>query len=250
MKNLKQLVLPCYKLEMAMSVEAWYFLHGSTDGICNLTYLLSLLSKITVSEVQNTKRGLGYAVHPGQADGSMLVLAKEWGIGRKAVSRLLEDFSERGLIRVDSNPVTSIIDMVCVKSWMIAGRLIENPTYRQTIKAYEGVRIFLFNGQQLEILRRSSARKKKEKPDRRNGSGNGWLTVHESDRFQSYYRRYRNSGNRNGSNNRKRSGKHCGKCRCGCRQHTCFRGWQYTVRLTEMETATGMKRQEWQATAF
>ena len=160
---MKQLVLPCYKLEMAMSVEAWYFLHGSTDGICNLTYLLSLLSKMTVSEVQSTKRGLGYAVHPGQVDSSMLVLAKEWGIWRKAVSRLLEDFSERGLIRVDSNPVTSIIDMVCVKSWMIAGRLIENPAYRQTIKAYEGVRIFLFNGQQLETLRRSSARKKKEK---------------------------------------------------------------------------------------
>ena len=83
MKNLKQLVLPCYKLEMAMSVEAWYFLHGSTDGICNLTYLLSLLSKMTVSEVQSTKRGLGYAVHPGQVDSSMLVLAKEWGIWRK-----------------------------------------------------------------------------------------------------------------------------------------------------------------------
>lgn len=163
MKNLKQLVLPCYKLEMAMSVEAWYFLHGSTDGICNLTYLLSLLSKMAVSEVQNTKRGLGYAIHPGQVDGSMLVLAKEWGIGRKAVSRLLEDFSERGLIRVDSTPVTSIIDMVCVKSWMIAGRLIENPTYRQTVKAYEGVRIFLFNGQELETLRRSSARKKNTK---------------------------------------------------------------------------------------
>ena len=163
MKNLKQLVLPCYKLEMAMSVEAWYFLHGSTDGICNLTYLLSLLSKMTVSEVLNTKRGLGYAVHPGQVDSSMLVLAKEWDIGRKAVSRLLEDFSERGLIRVDSNPVTSIMDMVCVKSWMIAGRLIENPTYRQTVKAYEGVRIFLFNGQRLETLRRSSARKKNTK---------------------------------------------------------------------------------------
>ena len=161
MKNLKQLVLPCYKLEMAMSVEAWYFLHGSTDGICNLTYLLSLLSKMAVSEVQNTKRGLGYAVHPGQVDRSMLVLAKEWGIGRKAVSRLLEDFSERGLIRVDSNPVTSIIDMMCVRSWMIAGRLIENPTYHQTVKAYEGVRIFLFNRLRLETLRRSSPRKKK-----------------------------------------------------------------------------------------
>lgn len=172
---MKQLVLPCYKLEMAMSVEAWYFLHGSTDGVCNLTYLLSLLSKMAVSELQNTKRGLSYAIHPGQADCSMLALAKEWGIGRKVVSRLLEDFSERGLIRVDSNPVTSIIDMVCIKSWMIAGRLIENPTYSQTVKAYEGVRIFLFNGQRLETLRRSSARKKKEKPIEETAEGTDGL---------------------------------------------------------------------------
>lgn len=162
MKNLKQLVLPCYKLEIAATVEAWYFLHGSTDGVCNLTFFLSLLSRMTVSEVQNTKRGLGYALYPGQVDSSMLVLAKEWGIGRKAVSRLLEDLSERGLIRVDSNPMTTIIDMVCVRSWMIAGRLIENPTYLQATKAYEGFRLFLFNGQRLETLRRSSPRKKKQ----------------------------------------------------------------------------------------
>lgn len=164
MKNLKQLVLPCYKVEIAMGVKAWYFLHGSTDGICNLTFFLSLLSKMAVTEAQNTKRGLSYAIHPGQADCSMLALAKEWGIGRKAVYRLLEDFSERGLIKVDSNPMTSILDMVCVKSWMIAGQLIENPTYNQTVKANEGVRIFLFNGQKLETLRRSSPRKKTEKP--------------------------------------------------------------------------------------
>ena len=163
MKNLKQLVLPCYKLEMAMSVEAWYFLHGTTDGVCNLAYLLALLSKLEVKEIQKAKRGLCYSLHPGQVDSSMLVLSKEWGIGRKVVSRLLEDFSERGLIRVDSNPMTSIIDMMCVKSWMIAGQLIENPTYHQTLKAYEGVRIFLFSGQKLETLRRSSP-KKKEKP--------------------------------------------------------------------------------------
>lgn len=164
MKNLKQLVLPCFKVEMAMSVEAWYFLHGSTDGVCNLTFFLSLLSRMAVEEVQNTKRGLNYAIHSGQADSSMLVLAKEWNIGRKAVSRLLDDFSERGLIRVVSNPITSIIDMMCVKSWMIAGKIIENPTYSQTVKSYEGVRIFLFNGQKLETLRHSSERKKVEKP--------------------------------------------------------------------------------------
>ena len=44
MKNLKQLVLPCYKMEVAMNVEAWYFLHGTTISVCNLTYFLSLLS--------------------------------------------------------------------------------------------------------------------------------------------------------------------------------------------------------------
>ena len=163
MKNLKQLVLPCYKVEVAMGVEAWYFLHGTTGGVCNLTYFLSLISIMAVTETRNTKRGLSYVLHPGQADGSMLSLAKDWGIGRKAVSRLLEDFSERGLVRVVSNPMTSLIDMVCVKSWMMDGRLMENPTFHQTVKAYEGVRIYLFNGQRLETLRHSSARKKAAK---------------------------------------------------------------------------------------
>ena len=97
MKNLKQLVLPCYKMEVAMNVEAWYFLHGTTISVCNLTYFLSLLSGMAVTEVSKTKRGLGYVLHPGQVDGSMLSLAKEWNIGRKSVSRLLEDFSQRGL---------------------------------------------------------------------------------------------------------------------------------------------------------
>ena len=144
MKQQKQLKLMCYKVEIVMSTEAWYFLHGTTNGVCNLTYFLSLLSGMSVTEVSKTKRGLGYALHLGQVDGSMLSLAKEWNIGRKSVSRLLEDFSQRGLIRVDSNPITTIIDMVCVKSWMMDGRLTENPTYQQMVKAYEGVRIYLF----------------------------------------------------------------------------------------------------------
>lgn len=160
MKNLKQLVLPCYKMEVAMNVEAWYFLHGTTNGVCNLTYFLSLLSGMAVTEVSKSKRGLGYVLHPGQVDGSMLSLAKEWNIGRKSVCRLLEDFSQRGLIRVVSNPITTIMDMVCVKSWMMDGRFTENPTYQQTVKAYEGVRIYLFNGQRLETLRKSSAKAK------------------------------------------------------------------------------------------
>ena len=162
MKQQRQLKLMCYKMEIVMSVEAWYFLYGTTSGTCNLFYFFSLLSGMATEDTTCNKRGIEYTVHPGQADGSMLSLAKEWDIGRKSVSRLLEDFSERGLIRVASNPVTSVIDMVCVKSWMKDGRVIENPTYIPTVKAYEGVRIYLFNGQRLELLRKSSAIRKKQ----------------------------------------------------------------------------------------
>ena len=126
-----------------MNVEAWYFLHGTTNGVCNLTYFLSLLSGMAVTEASKTKRGLGYALHPGQVDGSMLSLAKEWNIGRKSVSRLLEDFSQRGLIRVVSNPVTSIIDMVCVKSWMTDGSLKIQHTDRRSRHTRECASTFL-----------------------------------------------------------------------------------------------------------
>lgn len=162
MRQQKQLNLTCYKMEVTMTVEAWFFLHGTTGGVCNLFYFFSLLSRMATGNVPNSKRGMEYIIHPGQADGSMLSLAKEWSIGRKAVCRLLEDFSARGLIRVVSNPVTTIIDMVCVKSWMKDGRLTENPTCTLTVKAYEGVRIYLFNGQKLETLRKSSAARKKQ----------------------------------------------------------------------------------------
>lgn len=162
MKRQKQLKLMCYKMEIVMSAEAWYFLYGTTCGTCNLFYFFSLLSGMATEDTACNKRGMAYIIHPGQADGSMLSLAKEWNIGRKAVSRLLEDFSKRGLIRVASNPVTSVIDMACVKSWMKDGRVIENPTYIPAVKAYEGVRIYLFNGQRLELLRKSSAVRKKQ----------------------------------------------------------------------------------------
>jgi hypothetical protein len=166
MKQQKQLKLMCYKMEIAMSVEAWYFLYGTTCGTCNLFYFFSLLSRMATEDTTCNKRGMAYIIHPGQADGSMLSLAREWSIGRKAVSRLLEDFCKRGLIRVASNPVTSVIDIVSVKSWMKDGRVTENPTYVLTVKAYEGVRIYLSNGQRLELLRKSSAIRKKQQKDK------------------------------------------------------------------------------------
>ena len=201
-------------------------------------------------EVQNTKRGLGYAVHPGQADGSMLVLAKEWGIGRKAVSRLLEDFSERGLIRVDSTPVTSIIDMVCVKSWMIAGRLIENPAYRQTVKTYEGVRIFLFNEQKLETLRRSSARKKKEKPTEETAKGTDGLPSMNPTRSNPIIEGTGTSETETAATTESEVESTAENAVVDADNTPVLEDGNTPVRLTEMETATGMKRQEWRATAF
>ncbi len=157
-KSQGQLRMMCYKAEVVMSVEAWYFLHGTTNGVCNLFYFLSLLSKMQTADTQAGKRGQTYTVKAGQADGSLLGLSREWRIGRKAVRRLLDDFAERGMIAVESNPLTSLISLVCVRSWVIYGRLIENPMFRSAVGKFEGVRIHLLNGQQFGTLRRSSQR--------------------------------------------------------------------------------------------
>ena len=157
-KSPGQLRMTCYKTEVVMSIEAWYFLHGTTNGACNLFYFLSLLSKMQTADVQVGKRGQSYTVKAGQADGSLLGLSREWRIGRKAVRRLLDDFAERGIISVESNSLTSLISLVCVRSWVIDGRLVENPMFRSAVGKFEGARIHLLNGQQFGTLRRSSQR--------------------------------------------------------------------------------------------
>ncbi len=157
-KNPGQLRMMCYKVKIVMSVDAWYFLHGTTNSVCNLFYFLSLLSKMQTTDTQAGKRGQTYTVKAGQADGSLLGLSREWRIGRKAVRRLLDDFAERGMIAVESNPLTSLISLVCVRSWLDGGRLVENPMFHSSVGKFEGVRIHLFNGQQFGTLRRSSQR--------------------------------------------------------------------------------------------
>lgn len=105
------------------------------------------------------KRGQEYEIQPGQVDGSILALSKEWGIGRKAATRLLDDFSGYGILAVVSNRLTSVISMVCVSGWMINANNITNPIFSTTVGRFEGVRIHLYNGHQFETLRKSSPRK-------------------------------------------------------------------------------------------
>ena len=109
MERIKQLKLMCYKLEVVLSIDAWFFLHGTTEGRENIYYFLSLLSKMAITDTPVLKRGQGYTVKAGQVDGSILGLSKEWEIGRKATTRFLEDFSNLGMIKVESNPLNTII---------------------------------------------------------------------------------------------------------------------------------------------
>lgn len=163
MKNPTQLKLMCQKVEIRLSIEAWYFLHGTTDGVSNSAYFLSLISKMQTTDKECNKRCQSYTLHAGQLDASMLSLSKEWSIGRKAVSRLMDDFQERGIISVDSNSTTSIVNMVCVKSWINDGKSIQNPLYFSFTKVYDGATIFLVDGQRLETLRKSTHKTKAAK---------------------------------------------------------------------------------------
>ena len=173
MKRITQLKLMCYKLEVVLSIDAWVFLHGTTEGRENIYYFLSLLSKMAITDTPVLKRGQEYVVKAGQIDGSILGLSKEWEIGRKATSRLLEDFSNLGMIKVESNPLTSIITMMCVYQWMDKGIKTTNPYYSTSLNNYQGVRIHLYNGQQFGMLRKSSPRRKASHKAERVQSQNG-----------------------------------------------------------------------------
>ena len=159
-RQIKQLNLMCYKLEVVLSVDAWHFLYGTTEGTPNLFYFLSLLSKMVTSTTSIKKRRQEYEIKSGQVDGSILALSKEWGIGRKAATRLLDDFSELGILTVASNRLTSIISMVGVSGWMINANNIANHIFSTTVGRFEGVRIHLYNGQQFATLRKNSPRKR------------------------------------------------------------------------------------------
>ena len=163
----------CYKLEVVLSIDAWFFLHGTTEGRENIYYFLSLLSKMAITDTPVIKRGQEYVVKAGQIDGSILGLSKEWEIGRKATTRLLEDFSNLRIIKVESNPLTSIITMMCVKDWMVNKAMLPNHCFSTTVGKFEGVRIHLYNGQQFGMLRKSSPRRKATHKAERAQSQNG-----------------------------------------------------------------------------
>ena len=100
------------------------------------TYIVSFpcSSKMAITDTPVLKRGQGYTVKAGQVDGSILGLSKEWEIGRKATTRLLENFSNLGIIKVESNPLTSIITTMCIKEWMINKAMLANPCFSTTAK--------------------------------------------------------------------------------------------------------------------
>ena len=76
MKRITELKLMYYKLEVMLSIDAWFFLHGATEGRENIYCFLSLLSKMAITDTPVLKRGQGYTVKAGQVDGSILGLSK------------------------------------------------------------------------------------------------------------------------------------------------------------------------------
>jgi len=162
---MKKIELPCYKVEIAMSIPAWVFLAGTTNGTSNQMYFLSLLQKLEVKKTNKKKRGIEYVVRSGCVDASLLSLEKEWKIGRKAVTRLLRDFERFGLISVAPSRLTTIIKMTCVVCWIGNGRCTSNPCFAGKFLAYEGVRVYLFDGQELPTVRQNNKREKMQKND-------------------------------------------------------------------------------------
>jgi hypothetical protein len=103
------------------------FLSGTTEGIPNWLFVNDLLSRMTTTKQCTTKRGIETGLNPGEVDASLSALAESWKLGRKVVTRLINEMEACGIVSRESSNVTTILALTCVIGWISDGTFIQNP---------------------------------------------------------------------------------------------------------------------------
>lgn len=116
-------------VSLNLTAEALEYLCGTTAGTANIIFFKDLLSRMTDTKTTVLKRGISIEIRPGQADASMLSMARSWGVGRKVALGIFTAMERHGIIRRNSDNITSLIDMVCVSGWYADGYFHKNPLY-------------------------------------------------------------------------------------------------------------------------
>lgn len=89
--------------------------------------LFALLADAASEETSFIKRGIRSTLKVGQVEASLIRLAGRLDCDRKTVRKSLNKLESLGMIRRNSDRLTTIIDMACLVGWFTPNGFVPNP---------------------------------------------------------------------------------------------------------------------------
>ena len=119
MKTLKKSLVPSipYKeVNLRLSADAVSFLSGITGGVSHMSVFAYLMANMAVEPATFVKRGIEITLNTGEVEASANSLSDVFGLGRKPMIRILDNFSKLGIIDLRTSKLASIARLVSVSA--------------------------------------------------------------------------------------------------------------------------------------
>lgn len=119
MKTLKKSLVPSIpfnEVNLHLSADAVAFLSGITGGVSHMSVFAYLMANMAVEPVTFVKRGIEIILNIGEVEASANSLSDVFGLGRKPMIRILDNFSKLGIIDLRTSKLASIARLVSVSA--------------------------------------------------------------------------------------------------------------------------------------
>ena len=112
----KSLVLsiPYNEVNLRLSADAVVFLSGITGGVSHMSVFAYLVANMAVESATFIKRGIEITLNTSEVEASANSLAEVFGLGRKPMTRILDNFSKFGILDLRTSKLASIARLVSV----------------------------------------------------------------------------------------------------------------------------------------
>ena len=111
--------LPYYKVNTSLSVEAMYFLSGTSNGTSHYAILSQLVKNTCTQASATSKRGNTINLRIGQVECSVHSYCEQFGIKRKKFESIMRQLEQLGVIRMHRSRLATVADMLCIDSWQM-----------------------------------------------------------------------------------------------------------------------------------
>ena len=119
-------------ITLHLTPKALLWLNGITHGIPHLTIYNELLFSMATDNVTLVKRGNDVPLKALEVEASANGLGERWHIGRKVMTRLLDEMEQLKLIKLSRSKLTSIATMTAVVDYDAIAPPFSNPPSDQS----------------------------------------------------------------------------------------------------------------------